>query len=95
MESLEVQERSVPRVKGLISGKLELTAQGSDSTFTFRHAHLKKAILHYKIEFGQRLLHRTVANEVAKSEKNFQEHTETILKNKREHLFTYVFSLNT
>ena len=46
--------------KGLISGKVELEAQGRDITFTFCHALLKKAILHYKIEFGQILLHRTV-----------------------------------
>ena len=40
-----VQRRYVPHFKGLIYGKVEPEAQGRDSTFTFRHAQLKKAIL--------------------------------------------------
>ena len=40
-----VQRRYVPHFKGLIYGKVEPKAQGRDSTFTFRHAQLKKAIL--------------------------------------------------
>ena len=42
---LGVQRRYVPHFKGLISGNLELTAQGCNSTLTFRHPLLKKAIL--------------------------------------------------
>ena len=34
-----------------VSAKVDLEAQGRDSTFTFCHTLLKKAILHYKIEF--------------------------------------------
>ena len=45
LEPLGVQRCYVPHLKGLISGNLELTAQGRDSTFTFRHAYLKQAIL--------------------------------------------------
>ena len=60
LKPLRVQRRYVPHLKGLIDAKVDLKAQGRDSTFTFRHALLEKAILHYKIEFGQRLLHRTV-----------------------------------
>ena len=52
--------------KGLISGKVEPEAQGRDSTFTYR----KKAILHYKIEFGQILLHKTVLSKCIKVFKN-------------------------
>ena len=44
LEPLGVQRRYVPHFKGLISGKVELEAQGRDSTFTFCHAHLKKAM---------------------------------------------------
>ena len=60
LEPLGVQRHYVPHFKDLISGKVELEAKGRDSTFTFCHALLKKTILHYKIEFGQRLLHMTV-----------------------------------
>ena len=60
LEPLGVQTRYVSHFKGLISGKVELKAQRHDSTFTFCHALLEKAILHHTIKFGQRLLHRTV-----------------------------------
>ena len=49
MEPLGVQRRYVPHFKGLISGKVELDAQGRDSNFTFHHALLKKAILLLKM----------------------------------------------
>ena len=49
MEPLGVQRPYLPHLKGLISAKLGLEAQGRDSTFTFCHAHLKKAILHLKM----------------------------------------------
>ena len=39
----------VSHFKGLISGKVELEAQESDSTFTFHDALLKKAILLHKM----------------------------------------------
>ena len=44
-EPLRVQRRFVPQFKGLISGNLEPTAQGRDSTFTLRYALLKNAIV--------------------------------------------------
>ena len=49
MEPLGVQRRYAPHFKGLISGKLEPTAHGRDSTFTLHHTLLKKAILHLKM----------------------------------------------
>ena len=45
LEPLGVQRRNVPHFKGLIYAKVELEAQGRNSTFTFHHALLKKAIL--------------------------------------------------
>ncbi len=45
LEPLGVQRRYVPHFKGLISVKVDLEAQVRDSTFTFCHAQLKKAIL--------------------------------------------------
>ena len=48
LEPLGVQWPYVPHFKGLISAKVDLEAQGRDSTFTFCHAHLKKAILHLR-----------------------------------------------
>ena len=36
--ALGVQRRYVPHFKGLISGKVELEAQGRDSSFTYCHA---------------------------------------------------------
>ena len=48
LEPLGVQRRYVPHFKGLISGNLDFEAQGRDSTFTFLHALLKKAILLHK-----------------------------------------------
>ena len=47
-------------ILGLIYAKGELEAQGHDSTFTFCHALLKKAILHHKMALGPFVLHRTV-----------------------------------
>ena len=44
----------------MISAKVDLEAQGRDSTFTFCHALLKKAILHHKMALGPFVLHRTV-----------------------------------
>ena len=43
-----VQRRTVPHFNGLIELYLDLQAQGRDSTFTFRHALVKKAILEGK-----------------------------------------------
>ena len=40
-----VQRHTVPHFKGLINVKVELEAQGSDTTFTLCQAQLKKAIL--------------------------------------------------
>ena len=48
LQPLGVQRRYVPHLKGLISVKVDLEAQERDSTFTFFHAHLTKAILHLK-----------------------------------------------
>ena len=45
LEPLGVQRRYVSHFKGQIYGKVEPEAQGHDSTFTFRHTILKKAIL--------------------------------------------------
>ena len=45
LEPLGVQRCNVPHFKGLIYAKLELEAQGRDSTFTICHPLLKKAIL--------------------------------------------------
>ena len=42
------QKRLMKVFKGLISGNLEPTARGRDSTFTFCHALLKKAVLQGK-----------------------------------------------
>ena len=48
LEPLGVQRHYVPHFKGLISAKVDLEAQGRNSTFTFCHAQLKKAILLHK-----------------------------------------------
>ena len=56
LEPLGVQRRYVPHFKGLISAKVDLEAQGRDSTFTFCHAQLKKAILLHKRAIGPLLL---------------------------------------
>ena len=45
LESMGVQRHYVPHLKGLLYGNMEPTAQGHNSTFTIRHAQLKKAIL--------------------------------------------------
>ena len=55
-----VQRRYVPNFNGLIYGKVEPDAQGRDSTFTFRHAQLKKAILLLKTPTVPRLFLGTV-----------------------------------
>ena len=60
MEPQGVKRPNVPHLKGLIYAKVELEAQGRDSTFTFCHALLKKAILYHKIALGPFVLHRTV-----------------------------------
>ena len=39
LEPLGVQRRYVPHLKGLIGVKVDLEAQGRDSTFIFCHAH--------------------------------------------------------
>ena len=55
LEPLGVQRRYVPHFKGLISAKVDLEAQVRESTFTFCHAQLKKAILLHK-----RLTYRSI-----------------------------------
>ena len=52
LEPLEVLRRNVPHFKGLIYAKVELEAQGCDSTFTICHALVKKAVLHCKMAKG-------------------------------------------
>ena len=47
-----VKRRNVPHLKGLISAKVDLEAEGRDSPFTLCHALLLKALLHLK---GQRV----------------------------------------
>ena len=47
--------RYVAHLKGLISAKVDLEAQGRDNSFTFCHAHLKKAILHLKMAKGMNI----------------------------------------
>ena len=44
-----VKRHNVPDFKGLIVLYLDFEAQGRGSTFTFCHAHLKKAILLHKM----------------------------------------------
>ena len=44
-----VQRRTVPHFKGLIMLYLDFEAQGRDSTFTFHHAYLNKAVLLHKM----------------------------------------------
>ena len=56
LEPLGLQRRYVPHLKGLISAKEDLEAQWRDSTFTFCHAQLKKAILLHKRAIGPLLL---------------------------------------
>ena len=48
-----VKKRNVPNFKGLIHAKMDLEAQGCDSTFTICHALVNKAILHLKRGFVQ------------------------------------------
>ena len=45
---------NVPHFKGLINAKVELEAQGRDSTFTICHPLLKKAILEFRLKKGNR-----------------------------------------
>ena len=56
LEVVGVQRCYVPHFKGLIYGIVEPEAQGRDSTFTFHHALLKKAILLHKMAIGLLLL---------------------------------------
>ena len=60
LEPFGVKRRNVPHFKGLIYAKVELEAQGHDSTFTICHAPLKKAILHYKRALASFVLSSTV-----------------------------------
>ena len=53
LEPLGVQRCHVPHFKGLIYDKVELEAQGRDSTFAICHVLVKKAILHLKRGFVQ------------------------------------------
>ena len=55
-----VQKRNVPHFKGLICAKVDLEAQGRESTFTFCYAQLKKAILHHTRASGRFILSSTV-----------------------------------
>ena len=48
LELVEVQTHNVPHFKGLIVLYLDVQAQGRDTTFSFHHAHLKKAVLYRK-----------------------------------------------
>ena len=48
-EPVGVRTHNVPHFKGLIMLYLDFEAQGRGSTFTFCHAHLKKAILLHKM----------------------------------------------
>ena len=48
-EPVGVQRHNVPHFKGLIMLYLDFEAQGRDSTFTFCHVLLKKAILLHKM----------------------------------------------
>ena len=52
LEPSGVRERNVPHLKGLINANLNPRAEWHDSTFTFCHALLKKAILHHKRALG-------------------------------------------
>ena len=45
LEPVGVQRRNVPHFKGLINAKVDLGAQGRDTTFTLCHAQLRKPIL--------------------------------------------------
>ena len=60
LEPLGALRRYVPHFKGLIYAKVDLEAQGRDSTFTICHALWKKAILHLKRGFVQTHLLTTV-----------------------------------
>ena len=52
LEPPGVQRLYVSHFKGLISGNWDFEAQGCDSTFTFLHVLLKKAILLHKRAIG-------------------------------------------
>ena len=60
MEPLGVQRRYVPPFKGLVSAKVDLEAQGRDSTFSFSYTLLKKAILHHTRAFVKYILATSV-----------------------------------
>ena len=52
MEPLGIQRPTVAHFKGLINAKVDLEAQGCDTTFIMGHAHLKKAILYREMAKG-------------------------------------------
>ena len=54
------QKHNVPHFKGLICAKVDLEAQGRESTFTFCYAQLKKAVLHHTRASGRFVLSSTV-----------------------------------
>ena len=58
--ALGVNRRYVSHFKGLISSKVDLEAQGRDSTFTICHSLMKTAILHMKRDFFQTHLLTTI-----------------------------------
>ena len=60
LEPLGVQRRHVLHIEGLIYAKVDIEAQGLDSTFTICHALVKKAILHLKRGFVQTHLLTTI-----------------------------------
>ena len=47
--------RYVAHLKGLISAKVDLEAQGRDNSSTFCHTHLKKGILYLKMAKGMNI----------------------------------------
>ena len=50
-----VQRRNVPHFKGLINAKVDLGAQGRDTTFTLCHAQLRKPILLLEMAKGMNI----------------------------------------
>ena len=55
MEPLGVQRHTVPHFKGLINAKVDLEAQGRDTTFTLCHAQLRKPILLLEMAKGMNI----------------------------------------
>ena len=58
---MRVQEHYVPHLKDLISVKVDLEAQGCDSTFTLCHTLVKKDILHLQMPSVQFVFCTTVS----------------------------------